>query len=44
MLYNILHMERFTVKPLTLPVGGSDVFLVTAHDLFESKSLFKWPT
>ena len=31
-LHNILHMEGFTVKPLTLwLIGGHDVLLDTAH-------------
>ena len=37
-LHNILHMERFSVQPLTLrSIGGHDVLLDTAHELLESK-------
>ena len=37
-LHNILHMKRFVVKPLTLPVNwGHDVLLDTALDLLDSK-------
>ena len=37
-LHNILHMERFVVKPLIpLSIGGHDVLLDTSHDLLESK-------
>ena len=35
-LHNILHMERFAVKPSTLQLfGGHDVLLDTVHDLLE---------
>ena len=36
-LHNILHMERFAVKPLTLrSIGGHDVLLDTTHELIGS--------
>ena len=37
-LHNILHMERFAVKPLTLQsIGDHDVLLDITHDLLKSK-------
>ena len=36
-LHNILHMEMFIVKTLSLQsIGGHDVLLDTAHDLLGS--------
>ena len=36
-LHNMLHMERFAVKPLTLLlIGAHDVLLDNAHNLLES--------
>ena len=37
-LHNLLHMEKFAIKPLTFRlIEGHDMLLDTAHDLLESK-------